>query len=66
MLFTVDPANIHHIMSSNFTNYPKGSEFKKIFDVLGDGIFNADFDLWMDLRKSAQCMMSRPSFKGLH
>ncbi|CAN6803316.1 unnamed protein product [Brassica oleracea] len=63
MLFTVDPANIHHIMSSNFTNYPKGSEFKKIFDVLGDGIFNTDFDLWMDLRKSAQCMMSRPEFQ---
>ncbi|KAJ4881262.1 hypothetical protein Rs2_38317 [Raphanus sativus] len=63
MLFTVDPANIHHIMSSNFTNYPKGSEFKKLFDVLGDGIFNADFDLWMDLRKSAQSMMSRPEFQ---
>ncbi|KAF8111831.1 hypothetical protein N665_0072s0042 [Sinapis alba] len=63
MLFTVDPANIHHIMSSNFTNYPKGSEFKKLFDVLGDGIFNADFDLWMDLRKSAQSMMSRPDFQ---
>ncbi|CAN6979491.1 unnamed protein product [Brassica rapa subsp. trilocularis] len=63
MLFTVDPANIHHIMSSNFTNYPKGSEFKKLFDVLGDGIFNADSDLWKDLRKSAQSMMSRPEFQ---
>jgi hypothetical protein len=50
MLFTVDPANIHHIMSSNFANYPKGTEFKKLFDVLGDGIFNADSDLWKDLR----------------
>ncbi|CAF2049690.1 BnaA09g42120D [Brassica napus] len=63
MLFTVDPANIHHIMSSNFANYPKGSEFKKLFDVLGDGIFNADSDLWKDLRKSAQSMMSRPEFQ---
>ncbi|XP_010446495.1 PREDICTED: alkane hydroxylase MAH1-like [Camelina sativa] len=63
MLVTVDPANIHHIMSSNFANYPKGPEFKKLFDVLGDGIFNADSDLWKDLRKSAQNMMMNPEFQ---
>ncbi|CAA7034499.1 unnamed protein product [Microthlaspi erraticum] len=33
LLFTADPKNIHHILSSNFGNYPKGPEFKKIFDV---------------------------------
>ncbi|KFK30508.1 hypothetical protein AALP_AA7G271100 [Arabis alpina] len=63
MLVTVDPANIHHIMSSNFANYPKGPEFKKLFDVLGDGIFNADSELWKDLRKSAQSMMMNPEFQ---
>ncbi|KAF8045313.1 hypothetical protein N665_5201s0001 [Sinapis alba] len=64
MLFTVDPANIHHIMSSNFSNYPKGTEFKKLFDVLGDGIFNVDSELWNDLRKSAQSMMMNPEFQS--
>ncbi|CAA7020590.1 unnamed protein product [Microthlaspi erraticum] len=63
MLVTVDPANIHYIMSSNFANYPKGPEFKKLFDVLGDGIFNADSELWKDLRKSAQSMMMNPEFQ---
>ncbi|CAH8273837.1 unnamed protein product [Arabidopsis lyrata] len=63
MLFTVDPANIHHIMSSNFANYPKGTEFKKLFDVLGDGIFNVDSELWKDLRKSSQSMMNDPDFQ---
>ncbi|EOA26929.1 hypothetical protein CARUB_v10023023mg [Capsella rubella] len=63
MLVTIDPANIHYIMSSNFENYPKGSEFKKIFDVLGDGIFNADSELWKDLRKSTQSMMSHHDFQ---
>ncbi|XP_010429263.1 PREDICTED: alkane hydroxylase MAH1 [Camelina sativa] len=63
MLVTVDPANIHYIMSSNFANYPKGSEFRKLFDVLGDGIFNADSELWKDLRKSAEGMMSHPDFQ---
>ncbi|CAA7034504.1 unnamed protein product [Microthlaspi erraticum] len=33
LLFTADPKNIHHILSTNFGNYPKGPEFKKIFDV---------------------------------
>ncbi|XP_010417074.1 PREDICTED: alkane hydroxylase MAH1-like [Camelina sativa] len=63
MLVTIDPANIHYIMSSNFANYPKGSEFRKLFDVLGDGIFNADSELWKDLRKSAEGMMSHPDFQ---
>ncbi|CAA7034525.1 unnamed protein product [Microthlaspi erraticum] len=33
LLLTADPKNIHHILSTNFGNYPKGPEFKKIFDV---------------------------------
>lgn len=46
MLFTSDPANIHHILSRNFSNYPKGPEFREIFDILGNGIFNVDSELW--------------------
>ena len=42
MLITSDPANIHHILSKNFSNYPKGVEFRKIFDMLGNGMFNVD------------------------
>ncbi|KAL0300979.1 UNVERIFIED_CONTAM: Alkane hydroxylase MAH1 [Sesamum radiatum] len=36
MVLTSDPANIHHIFSKNFSNYPKGPEFRKIFEILGD------------------------------
>ncbi|OIT00836.1 alkane hydroxylase mah1 [Nicotiana attenuata] len=50
-LYTVDPANVNYITSTNFSNFPKGPEFKKIFDFLGDGIFNSDFDLWKNQRK---------------
>ncbi|XP_010555337.1 PREDICTED: alkane hydroxylase MAH1-like [Tarenaya hassleriana] len=64
LLFTVDPANINHILSSNFVNYPKGPDFRDIFEPLGDGIFNADFDLWKDLRKSAHALLSRQDFQG--
>ncbi|KAK3211821.1 hypothetical protein Dsin_016527 [Dipteronia sinensis] len=62
ILVTTDPANIHYIMSSNFTNFPKGPEFKQIFDVLGDGIFNSDSDSWKNQRKVALALINHQSF----
>ncbi|XP_030463202.2 alkane hydroxylase MAH1-like [Syzygium oleosum] len=62
MLVTADPANVHYIMSTNFGNFPKGPEFKRVFDVLGDGIFNSDSDLWRTQRRVAQVLMNDPRF----
>jgi len=62
MLLTVDPPNVHHIMSRNFDNYPKGPKFNEIFDILGDGIFNADFELWKYHRRMAQSFLAHPRF----
>ncbi|KAL9309968.1 Alkane hydroxylase MAH1 [Arabidopsis thaliana] len=62
MLFTADPRNIHHILSSNFGNYPKGPEFKKIFDVLGEGILTVDFELWEEMRKSNHALFHNQDF----
>ncbi|KAJ4848361.1 hypothetical protein Tsubulata_012740 [Turnera subulata] len=61
-LVTADPSNIHHIMSSNFSNFPKGSEFKEIFGLLGDGIFNSDSDLWKSQRKLTRDMIAHRLF----
>ncbi|KAK4720930.1 hypothetical protein R3W88_011163 [Solanum pinnatisectum] len=61
-LGTVDLANVHYIMSANFTNFPKGHELKKIFDVIGDGIFNSDLDLWKNQRKLAREMIIHQRF----
>lgn len=63
MLVTVDPANIHHIMTKNFSNYPKGTKFNEIFDVMGDGIFNVDFDLWKYHRSMAHTFIAHPRFR---
>ncbi|KFK22353.1 hypothetical protein AALP_AAs42226U000100 [Arabis alpina] len=63
ILFTVDPENIHYILSSNFVNYPKGVEFKEIFDILGDAIFNVDSELWEDMRNSAHAIFSHQDFQ---
>ncbi|KAK6791046.1 hypothetical protein RDI58_010127 [Solanum bulbocastanum] len=62
ILGTVDPANVHYIMSANFTNFPKGHELKKIFDAIGDGIFNSDLDLWKNQRKLAREMIIHQRF----
>ncbi|KNA10664.1 hypothetical protein SOVF_142100 [Spinacia oleracea] len=64
LLVTIDPANIHHVMSKNFQNYPKGSKFNERFDVLGDGIFNADFVVWQYHRKMAQFFLGHPKFNN--
>ncbi|CAK9320306.1 unnamed protein product [Citrullus colocynthis] len=61
-LFTVDPSNINHILSVNFERYPKGPDFKYIFDILGDGIFNSDSDVWKKLRKTAYALVHDESF----
>lgn len=62
MLFTSDPADIHHIFSRNFSNYPKGPHFRKIFDILGDGIFGADFDLWEIHRRTTLAQLTHADF----
>ncbi|GMH06647.1 hypothetical protein Nepgr_008487 [Nepenthes gracilis] len=62
ILMTVDPSNVHYIMSKNFGNFPKGPDFKEIFDVLGDGIFNADYDLWKTQRRFAHSFITHPRF----
>ncbi|XP_062216825.1 noroxomaritidine synthase-like [Phragmites australis] len=61
---TCDPANVRHIFTSNFVNYPKGDEFAEIFDVLGGGIFNADGESWRRQRVKAQMLMTGPRFRA--
>ncbi|KAH0757244.1 hypothetical protein KY290_020737 [Solanum tuberosum] len=45
-----------------FSEFPKGHELKKIFNVLGDGIFNSDLELWKNQRKLAREMIIHQRF----
>ncbi|KAI3816285.1 hypothetical protein L1987_15978 [Smallanthus sonchifolius] len=65
MLVTTNPLDIHHILTKNFCNYPKGDNFRKIFDILGDGIFNCDGELWEIHRKVTMCVFKHPGFQCL-
>ncbi|KAL3821127.1 hypothetical protein ACJIZ3_007032 [Penstemon smallii] len=58
MLATGDPANINHILTENFSNYPKGPEFRKIFEILEDGILNVESELWKFHRRSSLLFMN--------
>ncbi|KAJ0860226.1 putative cytochrome P450 [Helianthus annuus] len=66
MLFTSDPANIHYMLSKNFPNYPKGPDFRRIFDILGNGIFNSDHELWELHRKTTTVsVFKHPDFHSI-
>ncbi|KAJ8490884.1 hypothetical protein OPV22_012605 [Ensete ventricosum] len=52
--YIADPASVEHVLKTKFTNYPKGEAYRSYMDVLlGDGIFNADGELWRAQRKTA-------------
>ncbi|KAI3816282.1 hypothetical protein L1987_15975 [Smallanthus sonchifolius] len=65
MLFTTNPLDIHHILSKNFRNYPKGDEFRKIFDFLGDGILNSEGELWEINRKVTMSVLKHAGFQNM-
>ncbi|EPS70135.1 hypothetical protein M569_04626, partial [Genlisea aurea] len=53
-VITADPRNVHHILKSHFHVYEKGDHFKAVLrDLLGDGIFNADGEIWKFQRQIA-------------
>ncbi|XP_047332277.1 cytochrome P450 704B1 [Impatiens glandulifera] len=52
--YIADPANVEHVLKTNFANYPKGEVYHSYMEVLlGDGIFNVDGELWRKQRKTA-------------
>lgn len=65
-VITSDPANVHYILSTNFCNFQKGSNFKKIFgDILGDGIFASESDSWATQRRLIHSVLKNGRFQQL-
>uniref|UniRef100_A0ACD5VKB9 Uncharacterized protein n=1 Tax=Avena sativa TaxID=4498 RepID=A0ACD5VKB9_AVESA len=64
VLVTANPADVAHIFTANFGNYPKGEEFAVLFDVLGEGIFNADGESWAFQRRKAHALLSDGRFRA--
>ncbi|CAN4114383.1 unnamed protein product [Withania somnifera] len=64
-IITANPGNVEYMLKTNFLNYPKGKTFSMILgDLLGDGIFNVDGDLWMFQRKMASLELGSMSIRS--
>mmetsp|Transcript_43301 Transcript_43301/g.92688 ORF Transcript_43301/g.92688 Transcript_43301/m.92688 type:complete len:501 (-) Transcript_43301:215-1717(-) len=62
---TTDPKIVEHILKTNFDNYPKGEWFREMLEeLLGQGIFNADGEIWHHQRKTASHMFTASQFKN--
>ncbi|KAL6010034.1 hypothetical protein ACLOJK_000465 [Asimina triloba] len=62
---TAHPANVEHLLKSNFPNYVKGERFYNVLsELLGRGIFNVDGQLWSSQRKIASYEFNTRSLKS--
>jgi cytochrome P450 len=64
-VITGDPANIHHILSRNFSNYHKGPKFREVFEPFADAIITTDSDSWRYQRKFIQSMIKNKKYELL-
>ncbi|KAK4482443.1 hypothetical protein RD792_009600 [Penstemon davidsonii] len=61
---TANPANIEHLLRSNFSNYVKGTRFQSVLcELLGNGIFNVDGEIWLTQRKISSHEFNTKSLK---
>ncbi|KAI3771918.1 hypothetical protein L6452_03090 [Arctium lappa] len=64
-IITANPANVQHILKTNFHNYPKGTRFISLLqDFLGHGIFNSDGEPWKSQRKTASYEFNTRSLRN--
>ncbi|KAL3835618.1 hypothetical protein ACJIZ3_010354 [Penstemon smallii] len=63
ILVTSDPSNVQHIMNTNFSIYQRGSEFRNVFDFLGDAVFNKDLEEWREEKKFTHAFFRQPQYQ---
>ncbi|CAO2818816.1 unnamed protein product [Amaranthus hypochondriacus] len=63
-ILTGNPTNVKHILKTHFTIYQKGPTQKSILkDLLGDGIFNVDGEVWKFQRQVSSYEFNTKSLK---
>jgi len=64
-VFTNSVENVTHILKGNFDNYVKGPAMKfRFLPLLGDGIFNADGEIWRWHRKTSAHLFNVAAFRS--
>ncbi|KAL7589487.1 hypothetical protein Lser_V15G36854 [Lactuca serriola] len=65
-IVTSDPRNLEHLLKTRFQAYPKGPYFRNTLrDLLGNGIFNADDEIWQRQRKTASIEFHSSKFRNM-
>ncbi|KAK9684293.1 hypothetical protein RND81_10G199700 [Saponaria officinalis] len=63
-IVTANPENVEYILKTNFINFPKGHQYAELLgDLLGQGIFVVDGELWATQRKMASHEFTTNSLK---
>ncbi|PIA59202.1 hypothetical protein AQUCO_00400229v1, partial [Aquilegia coerulea] len=63
---TSDPCNIEYMLKTKFTNFVKGEfSYTHMCDLLGDGIFNVDGDMWRRQRKISSLYFHSVEFRSM-
>ncbi|WVZ91696.1 hypothetical protein U9M48_037831 [Paspalum notatum var. saurae] len=62
---TADPANVRHIFTSNYANYPKGEDFADIFDILRGTLFTVDGEPCRQQRAMNHSILNNPRLLGI-
>jgi cytochrome P450 len=65
MYTTANPENVEYILKTNFENYPRGDLAQlNLGDLLGEGIFNVNGELWKVQRKFASHEFTSKSLRN--
>ncbi|CAN0924602.1 Cytochrome P450 86B1 [Linum grandiflorum] len=60
LVVTCDPMNVHHILSKNFSNYPKN-----MLEPLGEVLINSDGETWKMRREIVDSLLKSAKFHSL-
>jgi cytochrome P450 len=63
-VFVADPDVLEYVLKTKFENFEKGPVFHRLFEVfLGNGIFNADGQIWKLQRQTASHLFAVKELK---
>ncbi|KAK9111042.1 hypothetical protein Scep_018561 [Stephania cephalantha] len=65
IIYTCDFRNVEYIYKTNFPNFPKGKHYNDAFDMVAEGIFNAESEHWHAQRKLANLTFMSKEFRSL-
>lgn len=64
LYFVNRPECIKQVLSDNYTNYPRAHTLEPFSDLLGDGLFKADDDIWQKTRPFIEPAFHKQNVEG--